>query len=107
MTPGRSGSSFVSSWFAKGLGSNKTLYILEACSASFHQLPKQQKEMSDISGTLCAGLVDELLTCNFARVSLRKQKSTLDAFNFPWGNVSSVEGCGSDGRLVFIKEIRL
>jgi len=106
ITPGRSGSSFLASWLAEALKAT-TLYFLEPCSISFHRHPGYAT--SDLTGTECAVLLGEIMSCNFTRVKLDQQVSTqtMDAFNFPWGNTTSAADCGADGRQLFIKETRL
>lgn len=102
MTPGRTGSSFVSSWFSKAL-EDRTMYFLEPCSASFQRV----SQATDITGIVCADLLKEIFNCDWSRVSFASQVSTGDGFDSPWGNVTSLGDCGTDTRLMFIKEIRL
>ena len=110
MTPGRGGSSFVSSWLSQGVsGGNKTLYFLEPCSVTYHRKSTRMGTIGDhdITGLDCADLIQDLFMCNFDNVQLSDQTSTHDGFDLPWGNTSTVEGCATDDRLLFIKEIRL
>ena len=92
-TPGRSGSSFVSSWLAHGVGPSRVQYFLEPCSASYHTDPPGR----DVGGAACAEVLGRLLRCDFSTVTPGRQTSTGDPLSQPWGNTTSIDGCGKDG----------
>jgi hypothetical protein len=103
LAQGRSGSSFISSWFNVH---PDIFYFLEPCGGAY----QKDSTRGDIVGPKCAREVKQLLSCNTEQVDIVKDQTKIippRALGFTgWGHKKDIKLCNSS-IVIAVKELRI